>query len=45
MTKEHWEESLKAWNDVKKNALLQLEQAEVIIPAIENKIKEYSSEV
>lgn len=40
ITKEEWLDGIKAWEAVKKGALLNLEQAELYIDAINKKIAE-----
>lgn len=39
MNREEWENGIKAWENVKKQALIDLEQANLYIEAIQNKIK------
>ncbi len=43
MCKNDWEEVLKAWENVKKQAEVSLEQAGYFIPIIEDKIKNISN--
>jgi len=40
MNKEEWEKGLEAWSNIKKQAKIDIEQADLYIGAIEQKIKE-----
>lgn len=40
MTLEQWKEGLKAWENVRKQAEIDLEQSELYLSVIKNKIKE-----
>jgi len=40
MTKEEWEKGLKAWENIKKQAEIDIEQAEMYIDTITKKVKE-----
>jgi hypothetical protein len=40
MNKEQWQKGIEAWTRIKTQALIDIEQAELYIQAIEQKIKE-----
>jgi hypothetical protein len=44
ITAEEWKAGLSAWKNVQKQALIDLEQTELIIPLFERKIKELEEE-
>lgn len=41
---DEWKKGLKAWQDVKKQGMVDVEQAELIIPVIEEKIAELEAQ-
>jgi hypothetical protein len=43
MTLDNWKEGLKAWENVKKQAEIDLEQSELYLSVIKNKIAELES--
>lgn len=40
MNKDEWQKGIDAWENIKKQALIDIEQADLYILAIKNKIKE-----
>ena len=41
ISKEEWKQSLKAWENIKKQANIDMEQADLFISAVNEKIKEF----
>lgn len=44
MNKEEWEKGLKAWTNIKQQALIDIEQAELYIEAINKKLEDIEEE-